>query len=188
MSENTQQYIGRMLSYVEGKDALRVQRGTAARLRKLTRGLSRKQLSWKPEPAKWSIGEIVAHLADTEIVASWRLRSVLTSNGTTIVPFDQDVWASVFQYDKRDAKRSLDLFQVLRESNLELLGGIPSESWDNYGMHTERGKETVAHLTRMFAGHDVNHLLQIEKIAARWNEPRLRKSRAKKGGSRKRRK
>jgi hypothetical protein len=166
MQETAQQYIQRILGYVEGQDAIKVQRATAGRLKKLTHGLASKQLQWKPEPGKWSIAEVLAHLADTEVVASWRMRSVIGENGITIQPFDQDAWASVFEYGKRDAKRSLEVFRVLRENNLAMLKEIPREAWDNYGMHLERGKETIAHLARMFAGHDTNHILQIERIVA----------------------
>jgi uncharacterized damage-inducible protein DinB len=165
MQETSQQYIQRTLGYVEGQDALKVQRGTATRLKKAIRGLSPKQLKWRPEPGKWSIAEILAHLADTEIVAGWRMRSVLGANGTTIQPFDQNSWAAIFSYNQRDATRSLEFFRILRENNLDMLKEIPPENWDNYGMHLERGKETLAHLTRMFAGHDVNHALQVERIA-----------------------
>jgi hypothetical protein len=164
MLETAEHYIQRILGYVEGQDALKVQHATAGKLRKLTRGLTVKQLKWRPEPGKWSIAEILAHLADTEIAGSWRMRSVIGENGVTTQPFDQDAWASVFQYGKRDARRSLEVFRVLRENNLAMLKEIPRETWDNYGMHLERGKETVAHMTRMFAGHDTNHMLQIERI------------------------
>jgi len=164
MQETAAQYIRRILGYVDGQDAIKVQRATAAKLQKLTKGLTAKQMKWRPEPAKWSIAEIVAHLADTEIAAGWRLRSVIGENGVTTQPFDQDAWASVFLYRERDPRRSIELFRVLRESNLAMLREIPRETWDNYGMHLERGKETVAHMARMFAGHDTNHLLQIEGI------------------------
>jgi hypothetical protein len=180
MAETAQQYIQRILSHVEGHDAIKVQRATAAKLKKRTQGLTPKQLKWQPEPGKWSIAEIVAHLADVEIVASWRMRSVLGANGTPIQPFDQDAWASVFQYGKRDAKKSLEVFRVLRENNLAMLKALPRQSWDNYGMHTERGKETVAHLARMFAGHDTNHLLQVERIAAQLKSARQKKASKKK--------
>ena len=176
MAETAQQYIQRILSHVEGHDAIKVQRATAAKLKKATQGLTPKQLKWQPEPGKWSIAEIVAHLADVEIVASWRMRSVLGANGTPIQPFDQDAWASVFQYGKRDAKQSLEVFRVLRENNLAMLKALPRQSWDNYGMHTERGKETVAHLARMFAGHDTNHLLQVERITAQLKSARQKKA------------
>lgn len=175
MQETAQQYISRILGYVEGEDALQVQRTTAAKLKKLIRDLTPKQLQRQPEPGKWSIAEILAHLADAEIVASWRMRSILGANGTTLQPFDQDAWASVFQYGKRDAKQSLEVFRVLRENNLAMLKKIPRESWDHYGIHLERGKETISHLARMFAGHDTNHTLQIERIVAALKKPRLKK-------------
>src|SRR5690349_4666716 len=101
MQETAEQYIGRILGYVEGRDAMKVQRTTALRLKKAIQGLTPAQLKWRPEPAKWSIAEVIAHLADTEIVASWRLRSVVAENGITIQPFDQDAWASVFEYRER---------------------------------------------------------------------------------------
>ena len=180
MPETAQQYIQRILGHVEGRDAVKVQRETATKLRKLTQGLSPKDLRWSPAPGKWSIAEIVAHLADVEIVASWRMRSVLGANGTAIQPFDQDTWASVFEYSKRDPKQSLEVFRVLRENNLAMLKALPRESWDNYGMHAERGKETIAHLARMFAGHDTNHILQVEAIADQLKRARQKNARKKK--------
>jgi len=104
MQETAEQYISRILGYVEGQDAIKVQRATVGKLKKLIQGLSPTQLKWRPEPAKWSIAEIIAHLADTEIVASWRMRSVIGENGITIQPFDQDAWASAFEYRDRDAR------------------------------------------------------------------------------------
>jgi hypothetical protein len=166
MQETAQQYSQRILGYVEGQDAIKVQRATAAKLKKLIHGLTPKELKWQSGPGKWSIGEVVAHLADAEIVGSWRMRSIIGDSGTTIQPFDQDAWVAVFQYGKRDAKQSVEVFRVLRENNLTMLKGIPPEAWEFYGMHLERGKETIAHVVRMFAGHDTNHLLQIERIVA----------------------
>ncbi|HZQ96526.1 MAG TPA: DinB family protein [Candidatus Sulfotelmatobacter sp.] len=175
MPETAEQYIGRILGYVEGQDAIKVQRSTVAKLKKLIQGRSPKELKWRPEPAKWSIAEIIAHLADTEIVASWRMRSVIGENGITIQPYDQDAWASAFEYRDRDVRRSLEVFRVLRENNLAMLKEIPREIWDNYGMHLERGKETIAHLTRMFAGHDTNHVLQIERIVKQLKSAKRKK-------------
>lgn len=177
MQETAEQYIQRILSYVKGQDPIKVQRATAAKLKKAIAGLTPAQLKWRPEPAKWSIAEIVAHLADTEIVASWRMRSVIGENGIAIQPFDQDAWASVFNYHGRDARRSLEVFRVLRENNLAMLTEISPETWDNYGMHLERGKESIAHLARMFAGHDANHLLQIERIVKQRKSRKSKKRR-----------
>jgi len=178
MPETAQQYIQRILGHVEGKDAIKMQKASEARMKKAIQGLTPKQLKWKPEAGKWSIAEIVAHLADAEIVASWRMRSVIGQDGIPIQAFDQNVWARVFDYGKRDPKLSLEVFRVLRENNLAMLKALPKEAWDNHGMHQERGKETVAHLAKMFAGHDTNHVLQIEGIAAQIKQ-KLKKKRKK---------
>jgi DinB superfamily len=175
MPETAEQYIQRILGHVEGLDALKVQRATAPKLKKLIHGLTPKQLRWQPEAGKWSIAQILAHLADAEIVASWRMRSVIGQDGITIQPFDQDSWASAFQYQKRDAKRSLEVFRVLRENNVAMLKEIPREAWNNHGMHQERGKETIAHLTRMFAGHDTNHVVQVEGIVTELKKKKKKK-------------
>jgi hypothetical protein len=177
MPETAEQYISRIVGYVEGQDAIKVQHATAGKLKKLTSGLTTSQLKRRPEPTKWSIAEIIAHLADAEIVASWRMRSIIGENGITIQPFDQDQWASVFNYRNRDAKRSLEVFRVMRESNLAMLKEIDPEIWNNYGMHLERGKESVAHLTRLFAGHDTNHILQIERIVKQLKSSKSKKKR-----------
>jgi len=164
MHETAQQYIKRITGHVEGKEPLKVQQGTAKRLQQLTKGLNRKALTKRPAPDKWSVAEILAHLADAELVLGWRMRSILGSNGTTVQAFDQDAWAKTFNYAKRDPKVSLETFRVLRETNLALLKSVPKELWENYGMHSERGKETVTHIMKMYAGHDLNHLKQIEAI------------------------
>jgi uncharacterized damage-inducible protein DinB len=164
MQETAQQYIQRILGHMEGKDPLQVQRETPKKLQRLIKPLGKKQLTQRPEPGKWSITEIVTHLADAELVGGWRMRLILGNNGVSIQPFDQDVWAETLGYSRRDARASLETFRVLREANLAMLKSLPKNLWENYGMHQERGKETIAHIVRMFAGHDLNHLAQIENI------------------------
>jgi uncharacterized damage-inducible protein DinB len=173
MQETPQQYIERMLGYVEGKDPLEVQRSTPRKLANIVRRLGSRDLLRQPTPGKWSVAEILAHLADSELVGGWRIRLILGQNGVPLQPFDQDVWAKTFSYQRRDPKTSLETFRVLRQNNLALLRSIPKNLWQNYGMHQERGKETIAHIVRMFAGHDLNHLRQVESIA---NQPRKRRA------------
>jgi uncharacterized damage-inducible protein DinB len=165
MQETAQQYIQRILGFVDGKDPLQVQRDTPKKLQKLLKPLSKKQLTQRPGPGKWSVAEILAHLADAELVGGWRMRLIVGNNGVSVQPFDQDVWAETFAYAKRDPAASLEAFRVLRENNLAMLKALPKNLWENYGMHQERGKETITHIVRMFAGHDLNHLEQVEKIA-----------------------
>jgi hypothetical protein len=88
----------------------------------------------------------------------------LGAPGTPIVPFDQDAWVKSGHYEKRDPRKSLELFRAVREANLALLKSLTPEQWKHYGMHAERGQETIAHIVRMFAGHDLNHLQQVEGI------------------------
>jgi hypothetical protein len=164
MRETPQQYTQRILGYIDGKDPLRVQRETPKRLQQLIKPLNKKQLMKRPEPGKWSIAEILAHLADTELVGGWRMRLILGNNGVAIQAFDQDAWAETLGYARRVPKVSLDTFRALREANLAMLKSLPKNLWENYGMHQERGKETIAHIVRMFAGHDLNHLAQVETI------------------------
>jgi uncharacterized damage-inducible protein DinB len=164
VQETPQQYTQRILAYADNQEPLRVQQATPKKLSTLIGKLNKKQLTKRPAPGKWSIAEILAHLADTELVGAWRMRMILSQNGTPIQAFDQDVWANTFNYLQRDSKSSLETFRVLRENNLALLKSVPKNLWENYGMHQERGKESIAHIVRMFAGHDLNHLQQIEKI------------------------
>jgi hypothetical protein len=167
MSETPQQYTQRILGYVEGKQPLAVQAATAKKLDRLIKGVSTAKLRKRPAPEKWSVSEIVAHLADGEIVGAFRMRLILGSPGAHIVAYDQDQWVTSGHYDKRDPRESVEQFRVLREANLALLKSLKPEQWKDYGVHSERGQESIEHIVRMFAGHDINHLQQIEKILAR---------------------
>jgi len=91
---------------------------------------------------------------------------ILGAPGTPIAAFDQDAWVISGHYEKRDPRKSLELFRALREANLALLKSLTPEQWKHYGMHAERGQESIEHLVRMFAGHDINHLQQVERILA----------------------
>jgi hypothetical protein len=166
MNETPQRYIQRMLGNLEGQDALKVQAATPKKLDRLTKGISPAKLRKRPAPDKWSVGEILAHLGDTEIVVGWRMRSILGAPGTPIQAFDQDAWATALHYGKRDARNALEQFRAVREANLALLKSLAPEQWKQFGMHAERGEETIAHITRMMAGHDINHSRQIAAILA----------------------
>jgi hypothetical protein len=164
MQETPQQYTERLLSYSEGKEPMRLQQAAPKRLAGLIKGKNKKQLTHRPGPGKWSIAEIIAHLADSEIAIGWRLRQVLSNNGIPLQAYDQDGWATTFDYAHRDPKESLEVYRVLREANLALLKAAPRQLWENYGVHQERGNESIGHIVRMIAGHDLNHLQQVERI------------------------
>jgi hypothetical protein len=165
--ETAQEYIHRILGHVEGQDALKVQSSTAKKIESLLKGKSAARLKKRPAPDKWSVVEILAHLADAEIAGAWRIRAILGAPGTPLQAFDQDTWVVAGHYEKRDARKSLDQFRALREANIALMKSLTPEQWKQHGMHAERGVETVEHIARMFAGHDINHLKQIERILAK---------------------
>jgi hypothetical protein len=164
MQETVQEYTQRLLSYSEGKDPLRSQQAAPIKLAVLLKGKTGKQLTQRPAPDKWSVAEIVAHLADAELAIAWRLRQVLTNNAIPIQPYDQDLWAKTFNYARHDPRQSLANFRALREANIALLKSVPRKLWENYGVHAERGNESVNHIVKMVAGHDLNHLQQVQKI------------------------
>src|SRR5579864_370018 len=121
MKETPQQYTQRVVSYVEGKKPLEVQAATAKKLERLIKGVSTAKLRKRPAPDQWSVAEILAHLADAEIVGGFRMRLILGAPGTPIVAFDQDSWVTSGHYEKRDPRKSLEQFRVLREANIALL-------------------------------------------------------------------
>ena len=127
-------------------------------------GISENKLYQRPDPAKWSIGEVIAHLAEAEIVNSWRYRQMVEQNGCPLSPYDQEVWNSLGDYASRPAADSLMLFRQLRENNLRVFDRLTPEQWEHYGMHAERGRLTVRELVQLIAGHDLNHMEQIRKI------------------------
>jgi hypothetical protein len=164
MKETAQQYIRRITAHVEGKQPLSVLAGTAKKLEQLIKGVPTSKLRKRPAADKWSASEIAAHLGDAEIVIGFRMRLILGAPGTPIAAFDQDSWATSGHYEKRDPRKSVEQFSAVREANLALLKSLTPEQWKQYGMHSERGQETIEHIVRMTAGHDMNHLEQIERI------------------------
>jgi hypothetical protein len=166
MQETPQQYTQRILGNVAGQEPLKVQAATPKKLERFLAKASAAKLRKRPAPDKWSIGEILAHLADAEIVIAWRVRSILGAPGTAIQAFDQESWVVAGHYDKRNPSESVAQFGAVRDANLALYKSLTAEQWKQYGIHSERGQESVEHIVRMMAGHDLNHLKQIEAILA----------------------
>jgi hypothetical protein len=164
MAETPQQYVQRILSNVDDCDPWEVLTSTPSRLRRLVAGKRDHDLERRPSPGRWSAKQILAHLADAEVVLGWRLRSILATSGVTLQPFDQNRWAEVFTYEQVPVDESLDLFEACRRSNVRLFRMADPSMMENFGMHQERGRESVAHLVRLMAGHDVNHLRQLEGL------------------------
>jgi len=117
-----------------------------------------------PAPGKWSAREIVCHLADCEMVFAYRLRQAASQQHHVIQPFDQDEWAKV--YSAYPAPAALMVFSAVRTWNLTFLKALPPETFAKTLNHPERGDMTFQVVVETMAGHDLNHLKQIEAIAA----------------------
>ncbi len=165
--ETPEQYKARILGLMEGKDAVAVLRETPARLTQLLQGASREQLTNRLAADKWSVAEILAHLAEAEVSCFSRYRQMIEHNGSDIIPFDQDLWYKLGDYPARDPQESLQLFRLLRENNLRMFDRLTPEQWQLGGVHAERGPMTIGDLARQIAGHDVNHLAQLEKLVGK---------------------
>jgi hypothetical protein len=136
-------------------------------------------------PGKWSIKEIVSHLADTELVYGYRYRRTIAEPGASLGEFDQEIWAKELLYRKQPLDTIKETFSALRKQNLVLLKLVPKGVWSQHASHPEYGtislREMVAHL----ATHDRNHLSQIERIAAVVDRRSRKKKTVKKRPSRK---
>jgi hypothetical protein len=167
MQKVFQDYVKRILGNIGKIDPVKSQAATPRRIERLIRGASSRSLRRRPAPGKWSVGEILAHLAEAELVSGYRMRTILSSSGTRIQAFDQDDWARNGRYNRQDPARSMELFRALREANLRMLRSLSPKEWKRYGVHAERGNESIRKITTLIAGHDLNHLRQIEGILAR---------------------
>jgi uncharacterized damage-inducible protein DinB len=164
MTETLEQYTQRIVSNAEGQDPVKIQSETNKKLGRLIEGVPAAKLRKRPAPEKWSVAEILAHLADVEIVIGWRMRSILGHPGTNVQAFDQDSWVASGHYEKRDPAKSLEVHRVLREANLALLESLTPDQWKQFGQHSERGQESIERIVLMVAGHDINHIQQIERL------------------------
>jgi hypothetical protein len=162
--ETREQYQKRLRSYLGNQDPLKVQAATPIRIERLIKNSSRQTLQRRPAPGKWSVAEIIAHLADDELVGAYRIRKILESPGGSIQAFDQDIWAITGKYARRDPNASLELFRTLRAANLALLKLLDPADWKRHGVHAERGVESIENIAEHLACHDLNHLKQIEGI------------------------
>ncbi len=164
-AESFRQYQARLLGYLGKQDPIKVLRATPSKLERLIKGVPRKKLARRPAPGKWSALEILVHLCDDEIVIAWRIRIMITRPGVPITSFDQNDWVNDFKYAQQNVADTLSLFRYLRKSNLTLLRLVSKQKLKaGYGIHEERGKETVSYFVRLTAGHDLNHLQQIRRI------------------------
>src|SRR6516165_1546600 len=123
------EYKARILGLMEGKDPVAVQRETALHLAQLIDGVSIEKLRERPAPEKWSVAEVLAHLAEAEVVSTWRYRQMPAQEGCSLPGYDQNLWHRVGSYATRKPEASLHLFRFLREANLQMFDRLTAEEW-----------------------------------------------------------
>ena len=166
MAETQKQYTKRILGYLGSQNALTILAATPGKLARAIAGVSLARLSKPPAKGKWSVRQILAHLAEDEMVWGYRIRKILEKNGVAIEGFDQARWAVTGRYGKIDPRLSLEMHRALRKANLALFAGLSRSEWKRYGRHSEFGRVTIEKIARQLAGHDLNHMLQMKRILA----------------------
>jgi DinB superfamily len=161
---NADAYIASLFSALGSREPFEVLRQTPAALRKGIEGLSRDQLTTPEAPGKWSTLDVVQHLADSELVGGFRFRMTLAHERPPLAGYDQDLWAKMLRYRDVDLETALEQFAALRKANLGLLQSATPAERERVGLHSERGEESITKMIRMYAGHDLVHLRQLNRI------------------------
>ena len=126
-------------------------------------------------PGKWSIRQIIAHLADTETVYAQRMRQVVAEENPPIVPFDQDAWARNLDYARRKPKQSLETLRRVRAENYELLKDLPEAAYARTGNHAVRGPVTLLQIVEGAANHVESHARQLQQIRDAFKQAKAKK-------------
>ncbi|MEI9967516.1 MAG: DinB family protein [Terracidiphilus sp.] len=150
-------------SFLDGRPVDAILASTAGAIAECLEAIGPNRIDSSPAPGKWSPAEIVCHLADCEIVFAFRLSQTLAEDGPTIQPFDQEKWAA--RYSGVPAAEALAAFAALRNWNLRLISGALPDAAGRMMTHPERGTMTFQSVVETMAGHDLNHLRQLRKIA-----------------------
>jgi uncharacterized damage-inducible protein DinB len=159
-------------SYLGDRNPFEVLEETTRRVFDISTKLSSANFEWRPAPGKWNAREILCHLADSEVVFAFRLRQTLAQPHHVIQPFDQEAWAGM--YGGLPARSALHAFSAVREWNLALLGHVSPEGMSKPVNHPERGDMTFRVIVETMAGHDLDHLAQLDVIGGEFSSPSVR--------------
>lgn len=143
------------------------QRQSASRIRRLIAGLDDEALHWRPAPGEWTIAETLAHLVQTEIVYAYRYRAIVANPYNPIPGYDQEAWASELPEAQRAPAELLTELDALKTINVTYLERLTPAQRARWGVHAERGPESVAALIGAIAGHDILHERQIAEVVRR---------------------
>jgi len=150
--------------FLDGRSVEVILAATPATLASFIEAIGPAKATVSPAPGKWSAAEIVCHLADCELVFAFRLRQTLAEDDHVVQPFDQDKWAAV--YPGVPANQALDVFAAMRGWNLLVLRTVMPQAATRTVTHPERGTMTFQTIIETMAGHDLNHIAQLQRIVA----------------------
>ena len=151
--------------FLGNRNPLEVISETDKQLARLVETLGPERVEQSPAPGKWSAREIICHLADCETVFAFRLRQALSEDHHVVQPFDQEKWSKTYAMYK--VGQALDVFSTVRKWNIALIRSLKPEALSKRLTHPERGEMSLQTVVETMGGHDINHLRQIEAIAAK---------------------
>jgi len=138
-------------------------------------GVYGEEEDFAPAPGKWSIRQIIAHVADAELVCAHRARQILAEENPTLIAFDQDAWTRNLDYARRKPKQSLETFRRLRGENFDLLKDLPESAFARAGNHSERGTVTLRQHIETMAQHAESHARQMQAIREEYKKAKGKK-------------
>jgi hypothetical protein len=157
-------YVAALLDLLGDRNSVDVLHQTPQVVDRLLHQVSRDQVMTPEAAGKWSMGAVTHHLADSELVFGYRLRMVLAHDRPQLAGYDQDLWANHLHYHDGDYEDALSLFTALRRANLRLLKQASAADFQRVSVHAERGEETLEHMVKLYAGHDLLHIRQLQRI------------------------
>jgi hypothetical protein len=162
--ENAAAYVKLLMDLLGDRDPFEVQSQSLATLQAEIAGIDEGTLRRPEKPGKWSILQVIKHLADSELVYGYRYRLAAAQPNSEIQGYDQDLWAKELKYNEVRLADTLEQLRVLRRINLNMLRSLNQQQLARAGMHNERGPESVWKMVQMIAAHDLLHLNQIRRI------------------------
>lgn len=163
-SETGAAYTEALLKFLGDRDPFDVQEGLLPALRAHVADMDPGDLHRPEAPGKWSVLDVICHLADSELIYGYRLRMIVAEDEPALVGYDQDRWAQRLHHHAGDPDFELQRLDLLRRSNLGFLRSLEDAEWERVGRHSERGAESVRRVFQLLAAHDLVHLRQIERI------------------------
>lgn len=159
-------YVRALLDLLGDRDPLEIAAEQLPWLERRTAGLHDATLRRPEAPGKWSVIEVIQHLADSEVVLAWRTRQILTEDRPAIQGYDQDAWARTLGYAAMPLDLALAQLRGVRAVNLRLWRSLTPAERARVGLHSERGAESLDLLIRLMGAHDLVHRRQIDRVLA----------------------